>query len=84
MEESGFTLQQMLDLPMTFSLKTAARALGIGERQAYELAAADKFPIRLRGGKGRKYIATRPDLFRYYGLDPAMVAAPPASQASTA
>ena len=81
-------MEELLALPMTFGIKTACKALDIGERRAYDLAAREDFPIPLRR-KGHKYTATRPDLFRYFGLDPAMtavpvpVAAPPASQAST-
>jgi hypothetical protein len=73
--QEPMTMEEMLALPMTFGIKTAARALGLGERKAYELAAKGEFPVPLRR-IGLEYTATRPDLFRYFGLDPALVAVP--------
>jgi hypothetical protein len=69
------TMDELLRLPVSFGLLTAARALGLKERKAYELAAAGEFPIELKR-RGHEYIATRIALFRYLGLDPAMVAQP--------
>ena len=73
------TMEELLALPVTVELRTAARAVGIGRNKAYEYAAAGRFPgdpplpVHRYGGEWR---VTRPDLFRHLGLDPAMVAAP--------
>ncbi|MBO0512400.1 DNA-binding protein [Streptomyces beijiangensis] len=40
------TLQELLALPLTVSVETAARALGIGKSKAYELLRRDEFPVR--------------------------------------
>ena len=69
------SMEELLALPVSFGIRTAARALGLGQRKAYELAAAGEFPCPVRRD-GQEYRVTRPDLFRHLGLDPAMVAAP--------
>ncbi|GAA1353757.1 DNA-binding protein [Streptomyces beijiangensis] len=43
---SRMTLQELLALPLTVSVETAARALGIGKSKAYELLRRDEFPVR--------------------------------------
>lgn len=42
-----FTRAELLALPVTIDIKTAARALGIGAATAYRLAAAEAFPVRI-------------------------------------
>lgn len=41
------TMAELLALPPTVSVTTAARALGIGKDKAYELIKADLFPARV-------------------------------------
>ena len=73
------TMEELLDLPVTFTIRTAAKALGLGESKAYELAARGEIPgdppVPVRK-YGQEYRVTRPDLFRHLGLDPGMVRAP--------
>ncbi len=38
---------ELLSLPASVDLQTAARALGIGIGTAYELVQTDKFPVRV-------------------------------------
>lgn len=40
------SLDEVLALPMTVNVVTAARALGIGHNKAYELIKAGTFPVR--------------------------------------
>ncbi|MFI1830593.1 DNA-binding protein [Streptomyces sp. NPDC020412] len=40
-------LTELLGLPATVNITTAARALGIGRDKAYELVRAGAFPVRL-------------------------------------
>jgi excisionase family DNA binding protein len=40
------TRDELLGLPSTIDVPTAARALGIGSNKAYELIRAGKFPVR--------------------------------------
>lgn len=72
------TMEELLALPVSFHLKLAARALGIGENKAYRMARgedADPFPCPVQK-YGPDYRVTRPDLFRVLGLDPATIAVP--------
>ena len=66
-------MEELLELPVSFGIKTAAPALGIGQSNAYEMAAAGTFPCPVKR-YGQQYRVTRPDLFGYLGLDPALVA----------
>jgi hypothetical protein len=43
-QSGGMTRAELLDLPVTVSIATAARALGLGRSTAYELARRDEFP----------------------------------------
>ena len=70
------TMDELLRLPTVTDLRTAARALGVGEGEAYRQAVTGKVagcPVQKRG---HKYAVTRPDLFRALGLDPGMTRAP--------
>ena len=73
------TMEELLALPVSFGIRTAARAIGIGESKAYEYAARGQIPgdppIPVRK-YGQEYRVTRPDLFRGLGLDPGLVRAP--------
>ena len=75
------TMEELLALPVSFGIRTAARAIGIGESKAYEYAARGQIPgdppIPVRK-YGQEYRVTRPDLFRGLGLDPGLVRAPEA------
>lgn len=86
--KNGMSMEELLDLPVSFDLPTAMRALGIGRNKAYEMAAVDGAltaegypPCPVRRYKN-EYRVTRPDLFRTIGLPPDLVrpAARPASQ----
>jgi hypothetical protein len=85
------TMEELLELPVSFSVRKAAAALGIGQGEAYRMAAADcaapesepkEFPIPVRR-YGREFRCTRPELFRFLGLPPGTVQAP-APQAKAA
>ena len=69
------TMEELLALPPSIGIKTAATALGIGQSTAYEQAAAGSFPVPVRK-RGRAYMVNRADLFRELGLDPSMVRVP--------
>lgn len=43
----GMTRGELLALPAATDVQTAARALSIGRTLAYELIAADEFPVRM-------------------------------------
>jgi hypothetical protein len=76
------TMEELLSLPVIVDLRTAGRAVGLGKNKSYELAAAGQFPVQLQR-LGIEYKVTRPHLFAYLGLDPAMVAEPsPATKAA--
>jgi hypothetical protein len=67
------TIDELPGLPVSFGMPVAARALGIGESKAYELARTDRFPCPWRQ-LGSEWRVTRPDLFRYLGLPPDLTA----------
>lgn len=53
----GLTRAELLALPVTVDVPTAARALGLGRSTAYELARRDEFPCRvLRIGSSYRYL----------------------------
>jgi hypothetical protein len=45
-DHRGMTLEEVLALPATVNVVTAARALGIGHNKAYDLIKAGTFPVR--------------------------------------
>jgi len=61
------TRDELLALPVSFDLKVAARALGIGRTLAYDMAKRDKFPVRVLR-LGNRYRVTRADLLRVLGV----------------
>ena len=66
-------LDELLQLPVSVDLRTAARALGITANKAYELAGKGQFPCPLRRD-GRNWRVSRASIFRELDLDPAMAA----------
>ena len=67
-------MEDLLDLPVSFGIPVAAKALGLGRSKAYDLIAQKKFPCPVQR-YGREYRVTRPDLLRALGLDPLLVTA---------
>lgn len=65
--EEGMTRDELLALPASVGLQTAAKALGIGRNQAYDLAAAGEFPCRVLRLGSRYRVATE-DLLRHLGV----------------
>ena len=60
---------ELLALPTTISVETAARAIGLGRTRAYELARRGEFPckvIRI----GASYRVVTVDLRRLLGIEP--------------
>ncbi|MER6812986.1 DNA-binding protein [Spirillospora sp. NPDC000708] len=60
---------ELLGLPTTTSVETAARAIGLGRTRAYELARRGEFPckvIRI----GASYRVVTVDLRRLLGIEP--------------
>lgn len=61
---------EVLALPVTTDLATAARALGLGVGKARELARDDEFPVPVLR-LGRKYRVRAQHLREYVGVTPA-------------
>lgn len=59
---------ELLKLPVTVDLRTAAKAFGLGRTLAYALAQNDNFPCRVLK-LGERYKVTRADLFRALGVE---------------
>jgi hypothetical protein len=72
-DEHTMSMEELLDLPVSFGIPVAARALGLGRSKAYDLAARGEFPVPVKR-YGREFRVTRPDLFRYFGLPPDRIA----------
>jgi excisionase family DNA binding protein len=69
------TLDELLALPVSVDLATAARALGIGRSTSYELIRRGEFPCRVLR-LGNSYRIPRADLFLALGMDPAGIHTP--------
>lgn len=67
--EEGLTLAELLALPVTVDITTAARALGLGRSTAYELARRNEFPCRVLR-VGSSYRIPTADLLRVLGIEP--------------
>jgi Helix-turn-helix domain len=65
----GLTLAELLALPATVDVTTAARALGLGRSTAYDLARRDEFPCRVLR-VGCSYRIPTADLLRVLGIEP--------------
>jgi hypothetical protein len=61
-----WTVEAVRQLGMTTDVDTAAAILGIGRTLAFELAKADRFPVRLLR-LGRRVLVPVPDLLRFLG-----------------
>ena len=64
------TQEELRNLPVSFDLVTAGRALDMGRTTAHNLARAGQFRVRVLR-VGVRYRVTRADLLRYLGEDPA-------------
>jgi len=65
----GFTRSELLALPVTVDIGTAARALGLGRSTGYELARRDEFPCRVLH-VGSSYRVPTAELLRVLGIEP--------------
>lgn len=65
---SSLTFAEVVDLPVMVDLPTAARALGISRRHAYQLARSGALPCSVVRVGGRYRIPTA-DLMRVLGVD---------------
>jgi hypothetical protein len=61
------TLTELLALPVSVDLVTAARAFGLGRTKAFELAQAGEFPCRVLR-VGPKYRVPRSAIFEALGV----------------
>ncbi len=66
---NGLTRAEMLALPVTVDVPTAARALGLGRSTAYELARRGEFPCRVLR-VGRSYRVPTAGLMQVLGIEP--------------
>jgi excisionase family DNA binding protein len=67
--EPELKLVDLLALPVTVDVTTAARALGLGRSTAYELARRNEFPCRVLR-VGSSYRIPTADLLRVLGIEP--------------
>lgn len=65
----GLTRAELLALPVTVDIGTAARALGLGRSTGYELARRDEFPCRVLH-VGSSYRVPTAELLRVLGVEP--------------
>lgn len=63
------SVDELLALPVSIDLTTAAKAFGIGRTKAYELAQNGQFPCRVIR-VGLKYRVPRSALLAALGVDP--------------
>lgn len=66
---AGLTRQELLALPAAIDIRTAGRALGLGERKSYGLAQRGEFPVRVLR-LGGTYRVSSADLLTYLGIEP--------------
>ncbi|MEU5384040.1 DNA-binding protein [Kitasatospora cineracea] len=67
-EERGMTAREVLNLPVTISVVTAARVLGMGPNKAYQLIRDGEFPVDMITVGGTRRVLTAA-LWRFLGLD---------------
>lgn len=67
--------EELLALPVTIDLVTAARALGMGRSKAYELERRGEFPVPVLSLGNRKRVVTE-HLLTLLGVDRALPEAP--------
>ncbi|MEV5047318.1 hypothetical protein AB0N20_22450 [Streptomyces griseoincarnatus] len=63
----GLTVREILDLPATVDVETAARALGISRSHGYNLARVGQFPCQVIRA-GRSFRVQTTDLRRVLGV----------------
>lgn len=68
--QSGMSPEELLALPVSVDLITAARAFSIGRTKAHQLARDGKFPCPVLR-VGHSYRVTRTALLRALGAEPA-------------
>ena len=61
------TSEELEALPVTFGLRTAARAIGIGKNQAYRQVKDGTFPVRVLPSADGRYRVSKYDLLAYLG-----------------
>lgn len=61
------TQAELDDLPVSFDIITAGRALGLGRSMSYEMAQNGTFPVRVTR-IGSLYRVTRADLYAHLGI----------------
>lgn len=66
--ERGMTLREVLSLPVTINVTTAASALGMGPNKAYEAIKAGTFPLDLIVVSGTRRVLTA-SLWRLLQVD---------------
>jgi len=76
MTDNSMTRAELLALPVTVSVGTAARALGLGRSTAYELARRDEFPCPVLHVGGSYRVPTA-GLFRVLGMESGEPRVPP-------
>jgi predicted DNA-binding transcriptional regulator AlpA len=74
----GMTRAELLALPVTVSVGTAARALGLGRSTAYELVRCDEFPCPVLHIGGSYRVPTA-GLLRVLGIESGGPRVPPAA-----
>jgi excisionase family DNA binding protein len=67
--KDGLSRAELLALPVTVDVPTAARALGLGRSTGYELARRGAFPCRVLR-VGSSYRVPTADLMRVLGIEP--------------
>lgn len=68
-DDQGLTRAELLALPVTVDIGTAARALGLGRSTAYELARCGEFPCRVLRIRSPYRVPTA-ELLRVLGVQP--------------
>jgi hypothetical protein len=63
------TEEELLELPVSVPLVTAARAFGLGRTKAHQLARSGSFPCEVKV-VGNRYKVTRAALFEALGVKP--------------
>ncbi|AXK37798.1 integrase [Streptomyces armeniacus] len=63
------TVQELLELPVSFPLDTANRALALRRSTGYALARRGEYPVRVLR-VGSTYRVSRSELLSYLGIDP--------------
>lgn len=67
--DQGLTRAELLALPVTVDIATAARALGLGRSTAYELARSGEFPCRVLRIRSSYRVPTA-ELLKVLGVEP--------------